>query len=415
MKTRVKCQKCGNENEIDIDQALVSQFEQSIRNDLELELQERRTELNEQQEETKLLFQKVSLERENIDDLVNTKVKSQLLQKEDDLKKSIRKQIDDERSLQVQELENELVKKSAQLKEFNGTKAQLVRMQRELEEKETAIVLQKEQEFTERLDQARQSIREQEHQASFLKLREREKVIEDLKVKLDEAKRKSEQFSMQGQGEVLELFLEETLRNTFPSDEILEIKKGAFGADCIQVAKTNTGVEIGRVIWESKNTQSFSNTWISKLKHDNLTSKADVMIIVTVAMPKDISGRFGIKDGVWICTKESIIELSLVLRFGMLKLQSMMMTQKGRESKKELLFDYLTSENFKNTFESILESFKKIQDSHQSEKMKMQRLWKEREKMLEQALAGTVEFYGTIKGISSAIPEVKLLEFAQAS
>ena len=88
---------------------------------------------------------------------------------------------------------------------------------------------------------------------------------------------------------------------------------------------------------------------------------------------------------------------------------------KRKETKKELLFDFLTSENFKNTFESILESFRKIQDSHQSEKMKMQRLWKEREKMLEQALASTVEFYGTIKGISSAIPEVKLLEFSQAS
>jgi hypothetical protein len=415
MKTNVQCKKCGTQNEIDIDQLLVSQFEQGIRKDLEAELLERQSELNEQQEEYQTLFQQLSKDKESVDELVNTRVKSQLHSQEKALKDSIRKEIDEERSAQLQELETELIKKSAQLKEFNGTKAQLERLRREMEEAETRIILQKEQEFTERLEQARSSIKEQTHQESFLKLKEKESVIAQLKEQLDIARRKAEQGSMQNQGEVFEIYLENLLRTTFPSDEIFEVKKGEFGADCIQIARTNTGVEIGKIIWESKNTQSFSNGWISKLKKDNLVAKADVMIIVSSTMPKEAKGKFFIKDGVWICSKESIVDLSLALRFGMLKVQSVMISQEGKESKKELLFDYLTSENFKNTFESILESFKKIQDSYNSEQIKLQRLWAERKKMLEQALASTVEFYGTIKGISSAVPEVKLLELAQAS
>jgi hypothetical protein len=415
MKTnaQMNCPNCGST--LSVDELLISQFEKSLKADLEAELSERQSELNDQREEYKILFQQLSKEKESVDEIVNSRVKFQLHQREESFKETIRKEIDGERSLQLQELENELTKKSLQLRELNGTKAQLERLRREMEEAETKIVLQKEHEFSERLEKARSSIREQAHQESFLKLKERENVINQLKEQLEIAKRKSEQFSIQGQGEVLELFLENLLRTTFPTDEIIEVKKGEFGADCIQVVKTNSGVEIGKVIWESKNTQSFSNSWIPKLKQDNLSAKADVMIIVTAKMPKDITGKFAVKEGVWICSKESIVDLSLALRFGMLKLQSVMLTQQGKESKKEMLFDFLTSENFKNTFESILESFKRIQDSHQSEKMKMQRLWKEREKMLESALTNTVEFYGTIKGICVAVPEVKLLEFSQAS
>ena len=127
-------------------------------------------------------------------------------------------------------------------------------------------------------------------------------------------------------------------------------------------------------------------------------------------MPKEIQ-KYGIIDGIWICTFNDVKELSLVLRYGLLKVQQVTITQHGKESKMELLYNYLTSEEFKNIFESILEGFKSIQDSHNSEKLKMQRLWKEREKVLERVLLNSVEFYGSIRGIAgTAIPEIKMLE-----
>lgn len=415
MKTnaQVNCPSCGST--FKLDDLLIAQFEKSIKADLESELLERQTELNEQRKEYQTLFQQLSRDKESVDELVTSRVKSLLQSKEEALKQSIRQEIDEERGIQLQKLEDELVKKSKQLKELNGTKAELEILRRESEEAETKIILQKEQEYTERLEQARVSIKEQTQQESFLKLKEREKVIEDLRLKLDEAKRKSEQYSMQGQGEVLELFLEETLRTTFPSDEISEVKNGQLGADCIQIVKIPSGIQIGSVIWETKNTKNFSGSWIPKLKQDNLLEKADVMVIVTEAKPKDITGKFGLKDGVWICSKDSVIDLSLALRFGMLKLHSVLIKEQNKESKAQLLYNYLSSESFKNTFEEILSGIKSIQDSHSQEKSKLQALWKKREKSIELVLANAVDYYGTIQGISSAIPPIEMLEFAQAS
>lgn len=414
MKTKMKitCTNCGTK--LDVDELLISQFEQSIRKDLQSELQKREEELIAQQEEFNKLSFQLKKEKDDINEIVAERVRKTLHANEDAYKEKIRQEINEEKSKQLQRLEDELIKKSAQLRELNGTKAQLEILRREMEEKETAIVLQKEKELSERLEQARFTIKEQVQQESFLKLKEREKVIEDLKLKLDEAKQKAEQGSMQLQGEIQELEIIELLKDFHPLDEITQSKKGANAADILQVVKTQNGIECGKIYYESKRTKSWSNEWVKKFKQDNINTKADILVLVTNTLPKEIQ-RYGIVDGVWVCSFSDVKELSLVLRFGLLKVQQVAITNQGKETKMELLYNYLTSEDFKNVFESILVGFKTIQDSHASEKLKMQRLWKEREKVLEQVLKNSVEFYGSIKGIAgAAIPEIQMLSFRKA-
>jgi len=408
-----QCPICGNT----INKQLVTQFEESIKNDLQAELSRRENELKQKKKEFSETKNLLEREKEEFDQLVKAQVHMQMLSKEDILKKAIRKEIDEEKALQLEELEKELIKKSGQLQEMNKNKAQLEILRRELEEAEARITLDKENEFSERLEAARQLIKEQEQKASFLKLKEKEHIIDSLKVKLDEAKNKAEQGSMQVQGEVQELSLENMLRNLHPTDEILEVPKGKRGADCLQVVKTVQGAEIGKILYESKNTKNFSDTYIEKIKNDNLVAKADIMIIVTRVMPSDIETDFGIKEGVWICKYDSnsIQNITLALRFGLLKLQAVAITQHGKKSKMELLYNYLTSEEFKNVFEAILSGFKTIQDQHHDEKLKLQNLWRQREKTLEQILSNTVNFYGSIRGISSNIPDINMLDFPKAS
>lgn len=414
MKTNVKM-KCPNcSSTINVDELLISQFSDSIRKDLQAELSRKEAELNQERADFKLLSEQLSKEKTEIDDIVSQRVKATLHSKEEQIKESIRKELNEEKSNQLQELENELIKKSSQLRELNGTKAQLERLRREMEEQEAKIILDKEKELTERLEQARSTIKEQVQQESFLKLKEREKVIEDLKRKLDEAKTQAEQGSMQLQGEIQELQIIELLQEFHPYDEITQSKKGANAADILHVVKTASGAECGKIYYESKRTKSWSNDWIKKFKQDNVNTKADILVLVTNALPKDIQ-RYGIIDGVWICSFTDVKELSLVLRYGLLKLQSIAITQQGKETKMEALYKYLTSEDFKSVFESILEGFKAIQDSHHSEKLRMQRFWKEREKVLEKVLSNSIEFYGSIKGIAgAAIPEIQMLDYRQA-
>jgi hypothetical protein len=171
---------------------------------------------------------------------------------------------------------------------------------------------------------------------------------------------------------------------------------------------TKNGIECGKIYYESKRTKTWSNDWIPKLKQDNLKTKADILVLVTTALPKGVE-RYGIVDGVWVCGFNDVKELSLVLRYGLLKLHSLRISQNGKDSKMASLYKYLTSEEFRNVFESILAGFKTIQDSHHSEKTKMQKMWKEREQMMEQILSSSMEFYGSIKGIAGA--EIKAIDF----
>lgn len=264
-----------------------------------------------------------------------------------------------------------------------------------------------ESEFETRLNEARTSM--------FMETRQKDSVINDLKAKIEEMRRKVSQGSMQLQGEVQEEALKELLIELHPTDEIADVKKGQCGADLIHYVRTQSGVEIGKILYESKNTKSFSEEWITKMKTDNLVTKADILIIVTKTMPKDIKGSFGIMDGVWVCTFNSVKDLTLVLRFGLLKLQSVLLTQEAKETKAELLYEYLTSESFKNMYESLLKGFNQIEESYNSEQTKMKKLWAERSKVLQLSKSNAVEMYGTLKGIAgNAILDIPMLEFRKA-
>ena len=411
---KINCPNC--KTRLDVDELLVSQFEDAIRKDLQSELKRREDELLEQRNEYKELSLQLEKKQDSIDTMVSERVRTLLNSRETELKNSIRKEINDEKVKQLEELEQELMRKTSQLVELNQTKAKLQRLSREFEEKEAKIHLEKENELSKRLSDAKISIKEELQMESFLKIKEKQDIIESLTKKLDEAKQRATQGSMQSQGEAQELVLEQFLKELHPFDTIEEVKKGANGADCIQTVKIQSGVEAGRILYESKNTKNWSDSFVKKLKQDNLNAKADIMVIVTKTMPKEATGKHILIDGVWVTTLQNVKDLSLLLRFGLLKTYAVMITQEDKKDKMSLLYNYLTSDEFKATFTSILDGFKSLQDSHNDEQRKMQLLWKRRAKHLEQVLSSTIDFYGSIKGISeNSIPSIAMLEIDKAS
>lgn len=413
-KPQLTCPNC--ETRLDVDELLISQFEDSIRKDLKSELEKRERELRLKKEEFQELAEALQQEREDINTIVSERVRAQMDEREKSIKDAIRTEIEAEKTKQLEELEEELHRKSAQLIELNQTKAKLQRLSREFEEREAKIHLEKEHELNKRLDEAKLSMKEQMQMESFLVIKEKETIIESLKNKLEEARQKANQGSMQLQGEAQELVIEQLLQELHPSDTITEVKKGVNGADCLQIVRTQSGLEAGSILYESKRTKTWSDGFISKLKQDNLQAKADIMVIVTKTMPKGVSGKYALIDQVWVTTLENLKDLSLLLRYGLLKTQAVMITQTNKKDKMSLLYDYLTSEDFRATFENILDGFKNLQDSHHDEQRKMQLLWKRRAKHLEQVLNSTIEFYGSIKSISeNAIPTIPMLEISKAS
>ena len=245
-------------------------------------------------------------------------------------------------------------------------------------------------------EQEKNNLKEQEFQ---LRTRELEKQIEDQKKLVDEMKRKAEQGSMQLQGEVQELILEELLRNTFPFDKVEEVGKGVRGADCIQTVRNQFGIETGKIIYESKRTKDFSNDWIEKLKADMRTLGADVAIIVTQTLPKDMQ-QFGEKDGVYICTYIEVRSVALLLRNTILKLFDAKKSQENKGDKMVMLYDYLTNNEFNEQWKAIREGFMSMKLSIQKERDAMEKLWKAREKQLEKVLLNAAHIRGSIEGIA---------------
>lgn len=262
-----------------------------------------------------------------------------------------------------------------------------------------------------------EKIKEKMQKENVLALREKEQIIEFLRNKLTEASNRIDNatHSQQASGECLELLVEENLRKLFPMDEIVEFKKGKQGPDWLQVVKSD-GVT-AKIVYEVKNTNNYSRSWESKLRGDNLTVQADIMIIVTKTMPsQNARDKFLLVDDVWVCQYNYIQELALALRYGLLKLKTAIIVQKGKETKSQQLFKYITSAEFKNAYQSILDAFINLQESHQKEKLQIVLHWKSRETLLDQLLISLTEHSGMLKSIvGNTVPEVPMLGTPQAN
>ena len=263
------------------------------------------------------------------------------------------------------------------------------------------------------ISREKEKIQKNVQEKAELTIKEYQKQFEDQKKLVEEMKRKAEQGSMQMQGEIQELALEDLLRALFPFDIINEVPKGVKGADVIQTVVNGLQQVCGKIIYESKRTKAFSEGWIEKLKEDQRNQQSDLAVIITEVLPKDME-RFGRKDGVWICTYQEAKGVTFVLREMLLKTHSVKSAEENKGDKMELLYHYLTGVDFKQRVEAIVEGFSELKIDLDKEKRAMQKIWKTREKQIEKVITNTVDMYGAIKGIAgNAIQSVIALELPE--
>jgi hypothetical protein len=330
---------------------------------------------------------------------------------------SLRKSISGDFEHKLRLLEDANKDNEEKLRTSRQRELEFLKKEQELQNKEAELELSVQRLLQEERGRLSEEIRQLEGQKTAqketeyqLRLKELEKQLEDQKKLAEEMKRRADQGSMQLQGEVQELALEELLRAAFPFDEISEVGKGVRGADCIQTVRNAYGQECGKIIYESKRTQSFSPEWVEKLKTDMRSQGAIIAVIVTQTMPKDM-GNFGERNGVWICSFAEVKALSYVLRDGVVRVFNAAKSQENRGDKMHLLYDYLTSSEFGEQWKAIREGFLSMKQSIQRERDTMERLWKAREKQLEKVLLNAAHIRGSIEGIAGkdAI-DINLLE-----
>ena len=388
MSTTIKCPNCQHEFEPN----------DSIREEVQKELRNKMTEWQKQQQQ-KLDEQLIS-ERNKIQKEAETL-----------LRKSIAAEFENKFNLQDQiNKENE-----EKLKQARQQQLEFLQKEQQLKNKEAELELELQKKMNAEREKLQVDIKAQQDQKltaieNEYKLREKqwEEKFEAQKKLADEMKRKAEQGSMQMQGEVQEIALEEMLRTAFPFDMVTEVGKGIRGADCILTVRNNFGQECGKIIFESKRTKDFGGDWIEKLKSDLRNVQADAGVIVSQALPKEING-FGEKDGVWICGFNEVRPVVQMLRDGIIKISAALRSQENKGDKMTLLYNYLTSSEFAEQWRAIREGFISMKISIQKERDAMEKLWKAREKQLEKVLLNATHIRGSIDGISGQDVDLNLL------
>lgn len=414
-ESSIKCPNCGEL--IDVNEILYHQLENEFKQKnlnekkkFEEEIALKRIEYKQALDMLKQKEEDIKEQKEKFDEELKKATKELLKQEKQKLQEELKKEILEEQSESIALLKKELDEKSNQVKELNTAKAQIEQLKRDKEEMESAIMAKAQFALNEQLKIEKEKIQKTVDDQNELKLKQKEEQLEQLKKQLQDTQRKLEQGSQQLQGEVQELAIEEYLQNKYPFDFIEEIKKGVRGGDCIQTVHTREIQNCGKIYYESKRTKDFQKSWIEKFKADMREKGADIGVLVTEVLPKELE-RMGLIDGVWICTYEEFKGLSSVLRESIIKINQAKKSEENKTDKMSLLYGYLTSTEFKMQIEAIVEGFTQMQSDLDSEKRSMQRIWKQREKQIEKVLDNTIGMYGSIKGIAgNSIGNVKALE-----
>ena len=304
----------------------------------------------------------------------------------------------------------ELAVKEKALRESQEQEIKLRKVKNELDEEKRVWELEK----IRQMDTEKQKVREktmEEFQDIFrLKEKEKDMVIEGLKKSLDEAQRKASVGSQQRQGEVLELDLEQHLSQSFRDDEFIAIAKGALGADIRQIVRTPRGTVCGTILWESKRTKNWSQGWIGKLKSDGLRDGADLLAIVSDALPESVT-HIGQHEGVHLCSTASVIPLATLLRKLLIEVTRQKKIGENQTDKAHQLYTYITSRDFSSRIENIINIYQQMQDSLNRERTAYEKMWKQRESQINQLLNGVGGIYGYLQGVAGpSLPSVPGLE-----
>jgi hypothetical protein len=426
----IKCPNCATD--IDIDEIFYHQIEEKFKEQnlaeqkkLRDEVESKRVEYKAHLDALKAKEEAFKTQQETFNEEIDKATKAQLKVERHKLQDALKKELVEEQSESIALLQKELEEKSRQVQELNKSKAEIEKLKRDMSEVESKAkadaqttlnkqLLEEKEKLGKQADELKIQALKEVREASELELKAKDEQIAQMAKSIEDAKRKAEQGSMQIQGEALELAIEEWLSAQFPFDMVDEVKKGAFGADCIQTIHTRELQNCGVICYESKNTKAWSDGWVTKLKQDMLKVNADIGVLVSSVYPKDMD-RMGFVDGIWVCSLDEFKGSVSLLRESLIRVHKTVQREDNKSDKMSLLYNYMTGNEFSMQMKAIVDGFMKMQEELEKEKRSLMASWKRREKTIDGVLMNTTEMYGALQGIagSSAIVHIDALELPE--
>ncbi len=407
----ITCPNC--KTEIKLTESLAAPLIESTRRDFEKRLALKDSDIAKKEEVLREREEAVSKAKQAIDDQVAEKLAAERAKivSEESKKAKLALQSDiDQKARELAELQDVLTQRNAKLAEAQQAQADLIRQKRELDDAKRELELTVEKRVQDGLLATREQAKKEAEESLKFKVMEKEQTIASMQTQIEELKRRAEQGSQQLQGEVQELELEALLRAKFPRDTIEPVPKGEFGGDALQRVMGPLGQVCGTILWESKRTKNWSDGWLVKLRDDQRTAKADIAIIVSQTLPKDVES-FDLVDGIWVTNAKAVFSLAVALRHSLIELASARQALDGQQTKTEMVYQYLTGPRFRHRVEAIVEAFSSMQEDLDREKKAITKQWAKREEQIERVMQATVGMYGDLQAIAGkSFQEIEGLE-----
>jgi hypothetical protein len=401
----IQCKNCGQE--IEIDKALEGQIEAQV---LAAEHEKHEAELAKVRAEAASSAKKsieaiaAQARKEAADDLAiaRKQLEAQLA--------SSQKRAEAEKEILITSLKEDALSEKELNKKLREQLGELMSSLRKEKDARANMELESQKKVASELEKVRTTALKDADEKYHLKIAEQEKKLADTQKALEDAQRKATQGSQQNQGEVLELALENRLREEFPFDEISEVKKGQRGADIVQTVRNQSAAVCGILLWETKNGK-WQPAWVPKFKADIREANASIGVLVSQETPADVGDMKHLEANVWVVTPRLAPRLAAALRATIIQVYSANKMNAGKDAKMEALYQFLVGPEFRHRVEAIVENYSMLQDEIEKEKRAAALRWAHQEKAIRAVIDNTLGMYGDLQGITNrALPTIKMLE-----
>ena len=408
----VVCPQC--KTEIKLTESLAAPLLESIRRDYEQRLTQKDAEMAKREKtlhEREALLQR---QKESIDEQVAQKMQQEQGRIAAEEAKKAKLALGNELDRKVKELndlQEVLKQRDAKLADAQKTQADLIRKQRELDDAKRELELTVEKRVQTDLAAARVKAKKEAEDEMKLKVMEAEQTIASMQKQIEDLKRRAEQGSQQLQGEVQELEIEGLLSARFPRDTIQPVPKGEFGGDILHRVMGPLGQPCGTILWESKRTKNWSDGWLPKLREDQRAAKAEIAVIISQVLPKDVE-TFALVDQVWVAHPKVALPVAVALRQTLIEIAGARQASEGQQTKKEMVYQYLTGPRFRHRVQAIVEAFSSMREDLDRERKAITKQWSKREEQIDRVMQATVGMYGDLQGIAGkTLQEIEGIEF----
>jgi hypothetical protein len=407
----ITCPSC--KTEIKLTESLAAPLIETTRRDYEQRLAQKEAEAAQREARIRDREAALSKAKEALDEQVAEKLKGERtrIAAEESKKAKLALANDlEQKSKDLIELQDILKQRDEKLAEAQKAQADLLRKQRELDDAKRELDLTIEKRVQEGLTATREQAKKEAEDILKFKVMEKEQTIAAMQKQIEELKRKAEQGSQQLQGEVQELELEALLSAKFPMDQIQPVQKGEYGGDVLQRVTSPLGHDCGTILWESKRTKNWSDGWLVKLREDQRQAKAELAIIVSQALPKDVE-TFDLIEGVWVAHPKTALPMAMALRQSLMEVAAARKATEGQQTKMEIVYDYLMGPRFRQRVQAIVEAFSTMQEDLDKERKVITKQWAKREEQIGRVMQATVGMYGDLQGIAGkTLQEIEGLE-----